>query len=309
MRYVGDLITAERERTNHQDYTWDASTNKISAGISQAICLEFNNDAQDHLQAAILNKNPHLFVAEQTISLVAAQEIYAVSAQRVRRIRAVRYSFTGNSQDYEPLRPHTFQERQDWQGYPSFYIPYSETQILLNPIPATSQGTIKVAYHFELDDLDIRRGKVNGTPAGTIALTSTTAENDYFLGLADYVCISDKDGNVMARNCVVSSYVSPTITLAANISNYLVTGYTAANLANGYVTIGKNSTTHSKLADRCERYVKVYTQKRLLAKASSTDIAEEDEELLKMEQEILEDYAQPDSDVHEIPILDPWILL
>jgi hypothetical protein len=188
---------------------------------------------------------------------------------------------------------------------PTQYI-LRDGAILLNAIPNATQGAIRVNYYRELDDLDISRGTVVGTPTTHHIVTSGMDITSLPTNItnADYVCINDKWGNCMLRNGLVASWSTPDISLAADVSTYLVGSYTLANLAGGFITFGAYSTTHSKLPDICERYIKVWMQKRAMSHGESNSSMEEDGELKTIELDILNQYADETNDIQEIPVID-----
>lgn len=305
MRYLGDLISVSRYDSNNVNYT------TTTAGNPDLLFEQYANDAQDHLQAVLVNVNSQNFVDQEIITVVSGTETYNAPANLYinNKLISVEFSYTGELSDYVKLLPKTFAERNTTSGCPDYYIRAGRV-IYLNPIP-NQGGYLRVMYYRELDDIRLRNGTINGTPSGTsIVLSSPTSLQETNLSSAEYICVSDRFGTVMLYNGVVSSYNSgtDTITLAANVSTYLVSGYTLANLASGYVTIGAYSTTHSKLPNDCERYLITYMTKRGFGKDSSTNVAQTDQELVLMENDIAENHAVPTEDVYTIPILDDQIL-
>lgn len=305
MRSLETLIALARQRVKEVDYS-------ATSGIPQEVFIELANEAQDHLQMAIANVYSNEFITESEISLASNDEDYTVPDRVLgnSRIVGVEYSPTGLAQDYYPIQRGTIKDRSSAPGVPSFYI-YRDNEVLLNFIPNATQGKIRVSYYRELDDLDIKRATVNGTPSGAVIATSSadiTSSPVNFATPPLYVCISDKFGNVMLRNGVVSSWSSPNLTLAANVSTYLVGNYSLANLANGHITFDRYTTTTSKLPDICERYLRIYMQKRILTINAANTSVEEDMELKTIENEILNSYADESRDVEEIMVLDPDIM-
>lgn len=315
MEYIGSIIRFGRERVGRSKYAVDIN-GLVSGGQSQELLSRFLTDAQNHLLAAIIRQRPLAFWREVVFNQVAGQETYPVASPTERilnntQLITVWYSFTGNKEEYTRLNPRVMYERDTRQGDPQSYIP-QDSNILVNPIPVSSRGSFKVSYYLQLDDLRVRSGKITGTPSGTDIVLSATGVLDYAFSQddADYICISDRFGTPLLYNGIIQSYNAGThtITLAANVSTYLVSGVTLANLANAYVTVGKWTTTHSKLPDTAERYLRTYLQKRMLTKDSSTDIGEEDSELKTIEADILLGYAQSTGDTPGIPILDASII-
>lgn len=311
MRKLSTLITAARRRTKNENYEVDSTTGVTRSGIPDDLFVEWANDAQDHLQAAILAAFPNEFVSEKTINIVANQEAYTISDNVFinNKLICVEYSFSGNARDYEILDQGTIRDRQTYSGYPNFYIRISG-QILLNPIPKSSQGTIRVSYYRELDDLDVRRAQVNGTPSGSIITVDTmSAVEQLRVNAAEYLSICDAHGEPLLYAAPISTSGSTTtITLTSAVSGFLVSGVALAGLDNGIVTLHKYGTTHSKLPTNCERYIKTYMQKRALTAGESNTSLEEDAELLKIEEDIIASFNDESRDIEFIPIIDEDII-
>ena len=304
-RYVGDLVTDIRLQSNNADYS-------TSTGNSQDLFLRYINDAQDHLQAAILNVHPQEFVTEVILTSASGTEIVSVPEDVFinNRVISVEYSPTGQVRDYYKLRQKTFLERDTRSiGEPNFYI-RSGNSIYLNPIP-TRTASLRVLYYRELDDAAFRVAKISANATSSVTLENTVSSEDAAkLAVAEYVCISDRFGNPILRNGKVSSYNSGTrvITFVANTSTYLVGSATITN-ASDYLTIGQYTTTHPKLPRNAERYLITYSAKRGLQKdANSVGQIVEDSEMMRMEMDIIESFSQPTEDVLGIPIIDKSIL-
>jgi hypothetical protein len=293
---LATLITQSRLQSNNTDYS-------STQGNPQSLFEVYANEAQENLQTLIINNYPEEFVefyevtiSTQTESISVPDDIFSNN-----RIIAVEYSQSGDSQYYRPLPPRTVKERiSSIAGYPEFYIRIGRT-LYLCPIPNT--GKIRVTYYRQLDALKLSTATISGTPSG-----STITTNVAIGTTPEYVCISDRFGEVLLRNAKVSTVVTTTITVVGNVSDYLVDGYVLADLAGQYLTEGKYTTTHSKLPRICQRYLVTYMAKRALAKDSSNQAGIEDGELLRMESQILESFAQPSEDVYSIPILDRRII-
>lgn len=311
MKRVDQLITNIRERTRNVDFSVDSSTGEVESGISDNLVVEFLNDGQDHLQAAILAVYPNEFIEEEVVSLVANQEAYSIT-RRVfanNKLVSVEARSSSSDSDYVVLRQGTFVQRDTTRGFPDFYIRRSG-EILLNPIPSSSSGAARINYYVELDDLDIRRGTITARTIGATqltALTLDTSDHDALaLADADYLCVNDRYGNVTMYNIPITSYASTTGVVTLSPFTF-ASGESVA--VGDYVTIGKFTTTHSKLPDICERYLRLYAQKRLLQTDESSGAVEEDTEVLKCEQDVLNSYADESRDPEDIPILDEEIMI
>lgn len=317
MRRIDRIVSSAREQSKNSDYEIDATTGATVSGISDDVFLEWTDHAQDHLQAVILASYPNEFVESSTISLVGGTDEYTI-ADRVfvnNKIISVEYSHSGRASDYMPLEQGSFRDRNSDSGYPRFYIRRGK-KLIVNPTPSSSSGTLRVHYYRELDDLDIRRGVVNGAPSGTSIVVNgatdaapSTVEELRFAA-AEYLCICNALGEPLLYNGQISSYNTGTntFTLAANVSTYLVTGVALADLDNQYVTLKAYSTTHSKLPDNCERYIQTYAQKRALSNDKQNADITEDAELLLMERDILQSFAEDSRDIQGFQIVDEEIM-
>ena len=308
--YVGDIISNARLDTRNAD---DIPTSTNQVGIETAAFLRFVNFAQQRLQGRISKVYPVLFEAVQEIDIVDGQAQYSINDNVYlgTRIRKVEYSFSGSTQDYRPLPPTNPYNTYNSPGRPCAYH-RRDGYIILEPTPSGSTGTIRVTYERTLDRLDVRRGRINGTPSGAVIdLTHSTyggpstADEALFVA-GTYVCACDHYGTPILYNGIISSYNSSTdaLTLAANVDTYLVEGKTLADLADGYITLGKYTTTHSKLTDEAERYLTEYCSRRIFKRESSDDATAIDAELEPIEQELIVSYKIADKDVKPIPISD-----
>lgn len=306
MKRVDQQIDLIRERTRNLNFSIDSDGNPTE-GITNNLLLHYMNESQDHLQAAILSVYPNEFVDSQTFNITGSTEDYTISPKRLfinNKIISVKYSSSGREEDYVVLDQRQNRDRKSYTGYPEFYIRQGNT-IKLNPIPQSTQGTVRVDFYKELDDLDIRRGQVTArtlTATQLTALTLDTANDDpTALSDADYICVNDRYGVVKMYNIPITSYSSTTgvVTLSAFT---FASGETVA--VGDYVTVGKYTTTQSKLMDNCERYILMYAQKRMLTTDESNTSLEEDVELKTIEQDIINSFADESRDIKYIPIID-----
>lgn len=308
MRYVGDLITECQRDTNNK------GSSSVS-GVDPEDFLRYLNYGQDRIFALLLNKSPQLFQRQEILNLVANQEEYSLTGNLYLgcRIVNVEYSSSGNDRDYFKLYEQGYYSRDTYpQGYPRNYIRRNGS-ILVVPTPSQSQGTLRVIFERAVDRLDVVRAVVNGTPSGAVIATTSAdiSASPTNISNARYICISDDDGVVLLRNGLVSSWSSPNLTLAANVSTYLTTGYTLADLAGKNITVYKNSTTVSELDNACESYLQAYCNWMVLGRDAATK-----EKALAFqtawqakEAELLESYSLPDKDDDEIQISNESLIL
>jgi hypothetical protein len=302
MKKLDDLITEARRQTDNSDNT----NTEASDSVSTEEFIYAANDAQDRLQSLITARYPEEFVTQKIIDIVSGTEAYSIS-DRVylnARIHSVEWSYTGNIKDYYVIQSGKIRERDTQSGSPCFYI-RRNGQLLLNPIPNTSVSKLRVNYERELDDVDVRRAKVTGTtgtPLTSIAIDSAQT-GITSLGAGDYICISDKYGVVKAYNIPVTSATISAITIPSH-----TLGTDESITAGDYVTIGKYTTTHSKLSDACERHLVAYMVWRILMRDDKKRARDKEQEYLSIESDIIAGYSDITRDVEFIPILDSELL-
>lgn len=308
MRYIADVITAVRQRTNNEDFTVDP-TGLVTSGIGDDLILEFLNDGQQHLQSSIIAVYPQEFTADTAIQMINGTEEYSLPETIFinNKILHVQYSHSGRTEDYENLPQRTLNDRiTSTSNHPSFYIRRSGN-LLFNPIPTTSIGKARVTYYRALDRLDTRRGQVASRTLSSTQLTAltldTSSDDPVKLATATHICVCDADGIVKMYNIPISSYDSGTGVVTITNGAYTFGDGETVSVGD-YVTVGKYTTTHSKLPSDCERFLKLYAQVRVLEKDSSIDAADERMQLDKMGAEIITNFSNITEDVEEIPVLD-----
>lgn len=301
MKSVAQIISEAREFTNNTSYS-------ATSGISQTLCVKFINEAQEQLQAAIINQYPQEFTKEVTINVVGGQERYSIpdDAFGGNRIISVLYSQTGAARDCVRLPPRTLLERDQRDATnPSFYI-RANGYIYLNPIPLNTIGTIKVTYYYTLDTLALSSYNVSSSNTALSEITLTAAPT--VPTGAIYCNVVNRLGEIIYRNCTIDSpaVTGSKINLTAALSTFRDTDISDVDFTDGLavLTFGENATTVPQLPKACERYLSTYLQKRMLTKDVSNAIISEDVELRDMLSLILAGYAQPTEDVYGIPILD-----
>lgn len=308
MRRLEKLIEQVRRQTENEDVS-------STTGISTEEFIQYLNDGQDRLQSIISSTYPDVFLAEKIITLVSGTEAYSVPDNMFldSRIVNVEISLTGQTSDYYPLRPVQFRNRGTYESESPFGYIRKNGQLLINGVYRGSGALLRVTYERALDALDIRRGSITsttGTPITAITLNSSgpTPDTNELPNITkgDYICVSDKDGNVTAYNVPVTAYDTGTRVIT-------VTSHTLASTesitAGDFVTLGRYSTTHSKLSESCERYLIAYAAWKILKRDSSDDSREQQSELSSMEEDIVKAYADNSRDVEGIPILNEELFL
>ena len=311
--YVGDLITDCRSDTQNGD---DIPTSSTSVGIPDRDFLRYLNFAQQRLEGKINKKYPFAFMTHSIISVIAGQAKYTIpdNVSLNTKVIVVEFSRTGLEKDYRRLTPGNRYARTYQAAATPVSYHRSDGAIELEPPPSSSGGTIRVFFIRALDKMELRRGVVDSvTINGSNQVTALSLdpasddETELVKISTQYVCINDKYGNVKAYNIPVSGYNTANGNFTLVGTPQLAVGESIAN--GDYVTVGRYTTTHSKLRFECERYLVEYCNRRVKKRDSSQDVPDIDVELKDIEKDIVENYQVPDLDVKPIPIIDRDIML
>lgn len=289
-RYVGELIAFSREATGNRDFAEDSS-GIATEGISDNLLLEFMWRAQQFVQARIHSVYDSAFVEEYVITLVNATEGYTIPDNVFldNKIVSIELSESGNLEDYYPLPPAGFAQRDTRPGIPYQYI-RKGNYLLFNQIPNRSGMKARVMYHRSLDRLDIRRGLVDTHNTTSITVTNANA----LLTRANYVSTVSPAGTVKDRNILVSSYSSGVITIPT--TTLTVTDDT------DYVIIGKYVGSHAY--PWIERYLQAAAEFKLQWIDSSIDMFVSRDEAKEILADVVDSYAAMIDDVQGVPVVD-----
>lgn len=305
MKLVNKLISQIRVQTENEN----------EAAIEDSEILQYLNDAQERLHAVVSAKYPKVFLETKEYNIVTGQSDYElpVNVFLDNKVLNVEYSYTGDTEDYYPLDPITLKERTNYSGYPVNYIRRSG-KVTLDPIPDSPSGKIRVEYVKRIRHLDKRRGVIDLITTDSSTITSLVLDTSNSLAIdtdafedVEYVCLVDKYGNVGYANIPVDSIDSSTGSVTITSGYSFGTGESAS--PGDYIVIGENTSTHSEFPRNCERYLIAYASWKLLKRDSSADYAEQQQELLAMEDDIVNSFADVDDDFVKIPVyssFDYW---
>lgn len=306
MRSVDRLIEQVRKQTENEEFS-------DFTGISDQEFIQYLNDAQYNLQAAIVQQHPRVFIEETVINIVSGQEKYDLPSDCLlgNKVYNVEYSSSGDQEDYYTLDQDTLKYRsQGADGYPVKYIRLSG-KLLLSPTPQQG-GKLRINYVKRLRELDKRQALTSTTfsvssNSFTIALNGEEFATEVdMLKKHDYICIVDKEGRSLVKNIEISNVSYDDITC---VGHTLEEGESAEIPAGSYIVGGKDTTTHSELDISVERYLLAYCAWKILKRDSSVDSTEASQELEMMLKEIVKSYAFISDDVQYIPDLnryDDW---
>lgn len=301
MRKLELLILASRRATENQEFT-------DTAGIQDDEFIQYFNDGQEEIHAIINQAFPRILMKQKTISLTQNQEGYSIPSDCYlgTRVDFVEYTPNGSPDSYYPLKKGSLKERLNGsQANPSFYI-RSGSQLLLQPVPQSSNAQIRVTYQRAIPKLDTIRATVESVTLGTGTITSLVLDDAVLMDTAalleeGYVTIVDKDGQVKMQSIPVTAISSSgVVTVGAGFQ--FEAGETIA--AGDFVCRGKFSSHFSQLPDICEKFLLEYANTRILIRDSSTDSGTVGQVMLKIQGSIQTAFAEPDNDPDYIPVLD-----
>lgn len=301
MKYVQYLIDQVRSQTENTDFT-------DFTGIPTSEFIQYINDAQHSLQAAITAQHPRVFMKEATIDIVNGQEKYDIPSDCYlgNKIHNVEYSATGAEDDFYVLDDTTIKSRVPGiTGAPIKYIRMSGKIML---VPQATSGKLRINYIKRIREVDLRRAKVASVPTVSSTANWTIAlDNANFLTETsslqqhDYVSIVDRKGDILASNLPVINVGDEYIDIEPHT---LQSGESIP--ANAFVVGGKDTSSHGEFDDSVERYIIAYCAWKILKRDSSEDSGEAAQELTIMLQDIVKSYALITDDVQTIPNLHSW---
>ena len=285
--------------------------------ISDDECLIYLNDAQDRLQHLISSQKniAKIFSTQQIIALVADQESYSIPDRLLlnKEINMVEYSVDSTLANYVILeKVEMFRRDTNASTYPWSYFKRGG-QIFLQPLPSLAQGSIRVTYERELDDLDIPRGVVsvitNGTATQFDTITLSAAADAYETttpgwSTQQYCSIVSNLGARKCFNVLISGYVTGTNVLTPSPSPFIYTANDTALTVGDVAVFNKYTTTFSQLPDTCEKYLIHYLAMELLNRDSSNDYGKAQERVAEMEEEILDSLSSQTSEIQYVPTLN-----
>lgn len=291
------LITEVRVDSNNEDYGDDY-------GVGDEQFLLWLNHAQTEVQSFIIEEDCQAFVDYYEIDIVANVGRYAVPPRIFAKnlVYGIAYSNSGNEEDYYDLCDMTRRLPLE-SGDPEEFI-IDGGYIFLDAAPTSSGGTLRVRYEASLDEIDIRRGTVESVTTGatyknvlTIVLSDGTDEK---LESAEWVCVNDSRGNVKMRNIPIASWDSSSLTLTVE-DDFEADDDATEIEAGDYLTIGENTTTHSKLERVCRPYIVTASSFDAMRNVSSTDTAEQSTKLSRLRKQIIGVYEKLPSGKQMIP--------
>lgn len=289
MRRVEQLINDIKFQTNEQ-----------SNRFSDERFIKIFNDAQDEIVRIINVKSsaPNYFAKNYITDLSANQTEYELPSDvyAENSVNFVMKKSTSAISQYEALRQVSSKEYGRSSGY---FLSNNTVVLSLIPASGTPNG-LMVNYTRRLPKLSPRFGQVSDVTGQDITITGFNSDIE-ITDFSDYICIVDKNGEIIDQGLEVDAYDSGTgvITVSGTITG----------VVGQYVVIGEYSTTNSQLPVECETYLTMYCERIVhYINSSSNDlrnitIFSETERL-----DIVELFADNESDTKYPPIVDSTYL-
>lgn len=270
-RSANDLVNLLKAWTRNLDQLDQSGDRQL--GINESYLLFALNEGKNSIQQAVAVAQPNAFVEPITSSLLTTETIsYEIPDLAITksRVRKVQFSLTTSEQDFRTLQKIPYENlryiKSDGQSIPLQYAQLGN-RIYFAPTPAS--GYVRIYVQRYDDQLDVRRAKLgasgiasSGGFATEISLDTGLLDsvNKEALRNAGVVCVNSYAGTVQVYNIPISSYDEPNNKLIVEAG---VFPYSGGTLAGSYLTIGTNSTTHSKLPRDMEDYVLEWAKYRI----------------------------------------------
>lgn len=300
-RYVGLLIEDSRRDTQNAA---DIPATNQQRGIQDKDFVRGLNYAQRALERKITSLYPFVFQTTQTTTLTANQSTVDITGNLYLnlRIEKVQFSRTGLDTDYVNL---TYKQTTEPVLTPGIPIEWyrSNGDVVLSPPVATAGGKVQITYQRTLDSMALRAGQItaitiNGSNQVTaITLNTSTDLSDDLTAAAStdpFLCINDRFGNVKVYNIIFSAY--DTGTGVVTLTPTSVLDPTNLPAVGDFVTIGQNTTTHSKLPLDCEQFLIEFCNRKVKIRESKPgDWQALDMIAQRLAKEIADAYKQTDT--------------
>lgn len=302
---IDDLIEEVRLETENEDVT-------DTTGIKDSEFVRYLNDAQDRIHSLIVKQHNKIFLVDKEIDAVKGTYQYSLpkDIHMGNMVASVEYSSTGLEDDYYELESAPLSYRSSVEGSPAFYIRKNGV-ILLAPAP-NENGKIRVSYIQKPRRLAKRAASIDSSATSGSSITSlflnvsTDSIESTELARHNFFTVVDRDGDVLMSQVEFDNINTTTGEVTITSGFTFESGETIP--AGAYLVPGKYSSTHTSLPESVERYLKAYCAWKIMKRDSSVDYSEQQEELLAMESEIVDAYADISDDVHRIPEInaDDW---
>lgn len=303
------LVDFLKTNCNKKDLT-DSDGEQIET-INSDVILQFLNTGRRLIQNAVANVYQHTFAEYEYEEITEALLAFPIPETAIyqRRILRLDYARTNTEVDFRPIKKARTTKPIYTEGWPLEYF-IQGVNVVVTPAPTT--GYYRFLIQRRDDSLDVRRGSiVTVTPSSGTVLTIEldtasslfNAANKVALETAEWICICDYEGEVKSYNLPVESFSESTGVISIR------SGYTIAAsgwAAGDYITIGKYSSTHSKLPDGFQDYFLTFAKYAIENDESNTDKIEQIPILQTIKATILDGFSDDadDQPIQQIGNLD-----
>ena len=310
-RYITHLIEDARDSSENGDYT-------STTGIQDREFVRYLNEGQQRLHNLITQQHPRVFEVDTTYTLSRLQETITLpdDIHVKNMVTQVEYSYNGETDQYSVLRAASPRNRATGiEGTPASYF-VRNNKVFLIPTPTDTSAKLRVSYIRRSHQLDKRMAQVSTVTlatdtitALTVDVTSVGVDADLLARADEHFTVVNSQGVIKMKDVIFDDIDTSTGIVTIDSSFTFDSGETI--VSGDWLISNRSSSSHidSNLTDMCERYIEAYCIYKILKRDSSVDSAEQAQELIAMESEIVDSFKEIPNDLTTIPYIntdDNW---
>lgn len=223
--------------------------------LSNLVMLDYLNDAQRTIQNILFQSDRanSLFIKRQVINVIPEVIEYPLNDDLFAE---------GSVLDIHSIEGNRVLRRYQKEGFgersQAFAYVVENDGLVLNHSP---QNDLLVRYVATLPSMSTRLAKVDSISGQVLTVSDLVEKVDYSY---EYLSLVDKKGVIIADNLLIDDITGNLVTLDGDLSNAV---------AGLYLVGGRCASTHGRLPEICETYLKLFVQRKVLAHISSKKIA------------------------------------
>ena len=310
-RYITHLIEDARDSSENDDFT-------STTGIQDREFVRYLNEGQQRLHNLITQQHPRVFEVDTSSTVSRLQETITLpdDIHVKNMVTQVEYSYNGDTDNYCTLSVTSPRNRASGiEGTPSSYF-VRNNKVFLIPTPTDTSAKVRISYIRRANQLDKRMAQVNTVTLASDTITALTVDvtsvgvDSTLLERADeYFTIVDSQGNIKMKDVKFDDIDTSTGIVTVDSSFTFDSGETI--VSGDWLISNRSSSSHidTNLTDMAARYIEAYCIYKILKRDSSVDSAEQAQELIAMESEIVDSYKEIPNDLTNIPYInndDNW---
>lgn len=226
--------------------------------LGDTVVVNYLNDAQRTIQNLIFqsDKLNNVFTTYTSIEPINGQTEYDLPSNVYAENSIISvWTLNSNNSPGQRYSKTAFGEAANIYGYS-----VRNNKIVFSNSPSQR---VLVVYNYRLPLMGLRTAQIASIAGQVITLEGSNLIEG-FDSNSEYITIVDKYGTQIATSIYIDSLVGITLTVEGDI--------TSAE-AGQYIVSGKNSSSHSSLPEECETYLKIFTERKIVAHINSTKIS------------------------------------